>query len=461
MHSPAEEEGHGRGGRHRRIEEILGINAVGVKVKRSGTVSRLDIPAPPKYRAKAPADRGAGAVGRRLGPEICRRESAMTPPRDVGVPLCDLLGQYQELRPQIEAAMARVLASGQVILGPEVAALEDEIARYCGVAHGVGCASGTDALLLALHALELGPGDEVILPPFTFFASAACVCRTGARPVFVDIDPETCNLDPHQVESKITARTKAVMAVHLFGQCAEMEPLWTLAEQHNLSIIEDAAQAMGAEYQDKRAGGLGAIGCFSFYPTKNLGAYGDAGMCVTQDPEWAARMACLRVHGMEPKYYHKYLGWNARLDALHAAILRTKLPYLDRWIEMRQAAARRYDALIEEHHLSDFLQRPTVVAGRRHVFNQYVVRVADGLRDALVRHFRSERIGCEIYYPVPLHLQECLAHLGYGRGDFPASEEACRSVLALPMYPELTVEQQRRVVQSCAAFLRQRARLAA
>jgi dTDP-4-amino-4,6-dideoxygalactose transaminase len=385
----------------------------------------------------------------------------MTAHPGAGVPLCDLRAQYEIIGPAIEEAVLRVLASGQVILGPEVAALESEIAQYCGAAHGVGCASGTDALLLALHALDIGPGDEVILPPYTFFATAGMVCRIGARPVFVDIDAETYNLDPLQVESKITEHTRAILPVHLFGQCADMEPLWQVAERHGLPIIEDAAQAIGAEYQGRRSGTLGAISCFSFYPSKNLGAYGDAGMCVTNDPDWAARMTCLRVHGMEPKYYHKFLGWNARLDALQAAILRVKLPYLDSWIAGRQAAARRYDALIEEHHLGRFLDRPVVRSYGRHVFHQYVVRVANGQRDALLRHLRAEHIGCEIYYPVPLHEQECLAHLGYHRGDFPASEEAARSVLALPMYPELTVDQQRRVVQSCANFLRHRARLAA
>ena len=381
--------------------------------------------------------------------------------RGGGVPLCDLQAQYRLLQPELEARVAQVLASGQVILGPEVAALEEEVARYCGVAHAVGCGSGSDALLLALSALDLGPGDEVILPPFTFFATAGAICRTGARPVFVDIDPDTWNLDPHQVENKITSRTRAILLVHLFGQCADMEPLWRRAERHDILLIEDAAQALGAEYQGKRAGSLGSLGCFSFYPTKNLGAYGDAGMVVTNDPAWAARMACLRVHGMEPKYYHKYLGWNARLDAVQAAILRVKLPHLDRWIEARRAAAARYDALLDEYHLGGFLARPVVRPQRLHTFNQYVVRVANGQRDGLVRHLKSENIGCEIYYPMPLHLQESLAHLGYGEGDFPASEGASRSVLALPMYPELTAEQQRRVVQSCAGFLRQRVRLAA
>jgi dTDP-4-amino-4,6-dideoxygalactose transaminase len=378
-----------------------------------------------------------------------------------GVPLCDIQAQYRDLRPQLEAALARVLESGQVILGPEVAALEEEVARYCGAAYGIGCGSGTDALSLALHALEIGPGDEVILPTFTFFATAGSVCRTGARPVFVDIDSITYNLDPYQVESKVTPRTRAILPVHLFGQCADMEALWAVAERHDLVVVEDAAQALGAEYQAKRAGSLGGLACLSFYPTKNLGGFGDGGMVVTNDPAWAARAACLRVHGMEPKYYHKYIGWNARLDALQAALLRVKVPHLDRWIEARQAAARRYDALIEEHCLGGFLRRPAVRPNRRHTFNQYVVRVAGGERDALVRWLKNERIGCEIYYPVPLHLQACLAHLGHGPGDFPAAEEACRCVLALPMFPEITVEQQRRVIGSCAAFVRTGRRMAA
>jgi dTDP-4-amino-4,6-dideoxygalactose transaminase len=361
----------------------------------------------------------------------------------------------------MEAAVARVLASGQVILGPEVHALEEEVAAYCGASHGVGCGSGTDALSLALHALQIGPGDEVILPPFTFFATAGSVCRTGARPVFADIDPVTFNVDPAQVENKITSRTRAILAVHLFGQTADMTALWQVAERHGLTIIEDAAQSLGAEYQGKRAGSLGVIGCLSFYPTKNLGGYGDGGMTVTSDPALATRMACLRVHGMEPKYHHKYLGWNARLDALQACMLRVKLPHLDGWIAQRQAAAARYDALIEEHHLGYAIQRPTVKPQRRHTFNQYVVRVARGERDALVRHFKAEGIGCEIYYPLPLHLQQSLSYLGYREGDFPASEEACRCVVALPMFPEITLTQQQRVIGSCAAFFRKSLRRAA
>jgi dTDP-4-amino-4,6-dideoxygalactose transaminase len=377
------------------------------------------------------------------------------------VPLCDLSLQLRELEAPFQEAIQRVLKSGQVINGPEVSELEREVARYCGAGYGVGCASGSDALLLGLAALGIGPGDEVIVPPFTFFASVGAICRLGATPVFADIDPVTFNLDPCQVGSKITPRTKAIMVVHLFGQCADMGPLWSIADRHDLPIVEDAAQAIGADYQGKRTGTLGAMACFSFYPSKNLGCYGDGGMVVTNDPEWAARMTCLRNHGMEPKYHHKYIGWNARLDALQAALLRVKLPHLDRWTQMRQAAAKRYDALIEEMHLGTFVQRPTTRPQRRHVFNQYVVRVAKQQRDALVQHFRSEGIGCEIYYPIPLHLQECLRTLGHAEGDFPASEDAARNVLALPMFPEITEEQQSRVVHSIADFVRKHARAAA
>ena len=378
-----------------------------------------------------------------------------------GVPLCDLHAQMKTLEPKLSETLLRVLRSGQVINGPEVSALEDEVAHYCGAGYGVGCSSGSDALLLALAALGVGPGDEVICPPFTFFATVGAICRLGAKPVFADIDPVSFNIDPLQIEAKITERTRALMIVHLFGQTAEMDPIWTIAERHNLPIIEDAAQAIGAEYRGKRAGTLGGIACFSFYPSKNLGAYGDAGLVVTSDSEWASLMTCLRGHGMEPKYHHKFMGWNARLDAMQAAMLRVKLPHLDRWTEQRQAAAARYDALIDENHLGGYLQRPTVLANRRHVFNQYVVRVARGERDALVRHFRAAQIGCEIYYPIPLHLQECLRYLGHAEGDFRASEQAALNVLALPMFPEITAEQQTRVVSSVAAFLRQSKRLAA
>jgi dTDP-4-amino-4,6-dideoxygalactose transaminase len=372
----------------------------------------------------------------------------------MNVPLCDLQGQYRRLQPEIEQAVNRVLASGQVILGPEVALLEREIAEYCGAAHGVGCGSGTDAISLALHALGIGHGDEVIIPPFTFFATAGCVVRCGATPVFADIDPDTFNIDAEQVARKITARTKAIMPVHLYGQCADMKPLWDLAAQHNLTIIEDACQAFGAEYQGKKAGTLGGLACFSFYPTKNLGTYGDAGLTVTNDPEWAERMQVLRVHGMKPKYYHKSIGWMGRIDAIHAAILRVKLRHVNEWIHQRRAAAGRYDRLISEMGLSDFVTTPKEAPTGRHSFNQYVCRIGNGQRDALVRHFQANKIGYEIYYPMPLHLQECLKYLGHKPGDFPVSEKASECVIALPMFPDIAAEQQTRVVQSIAEFRR-------
>jgi dTDP-4-amino-4,6-dideoxygalactose transaminase len=377
------------------------------------------------------------------------------------VPLCDLQPQYQQLKHELEAAIDRVLESGQVILGPEVAALEREIAAYCGAGYAVGCGSGTDALSLALHAMDVGPGDEIIMPPFTFFATAGSVLRCGARPVFVDIEPESFNLDPALVSRALTPRTKAIMPVHLYGQCADMAELWQIAERFGLPIIEDAAQSFGATYQGKRCGTLGALACFSFYPTKTLGTYGDAGMVVTNDPDWADRMTTLRVHGMKPKYHHSMLGWNARIDAVQAAILRVKLPHVDTWIEAREAAAARYDALIQSRGLQGMLTPPSRCADRRHTFNQYVVRVEGGRRDEVIRQFQAERIGYEVYYPVPVHLQKCLDHLGGRPGDFPVSEQASREVLALPMYPEITAEQQTRVIDACANVLLSSKRMAA
>ncbi len=377
------------------------------------------------------------------------------------VPLFDMRLQYRGLQKAIEEAIQRVLQSGQVILGPEVAAFENEVARYLGVGYAVGCASGTDALLLALKALDIGPGDEVIVPAFTFFATAASVVRAGATPVFADVEADTANLDPRDVAERITSRTRAVIAVHLFGQCAEMEPLWKLAERYGLYIIEDAAQAFGAEYQGKKAGTLGHLACFSFYPTKNLGAFGDAGMVVTNDPHWAQRLARLRVHGMEPKYYHAELGWNSRLDALQAAILRVKLPWVDRFVDARRAIAKRYQELLAQENLQTemrpLVQRPY----GKHSFNQFVVRITNGHRDALMRHLSQHGIGTEIYYPLPLHLQPCFREFGYRRGDFPVSEQLSQEVLALPMYPELTYPQQKIVIQSCTAYYRQALRLAA
>jgi len=378
-----------------------------------------------------------------------------------GVPLCDLSHQFRELGEQFLSAAQRVLQSGQVIGGPELTGFEQEAARYCNAKHGIGCSSGSDALLLALAALDIGPGDEVILPPFTFFATVGAVSRLGATPVFADIEPDSFNLDPARIEEKITVHTRAILVVHLFGQCAEMNAIRAIARKHQIRIVEDSAQAIGAEYHSVRTGTLGDMACFSFYPSKNLGAYGDAGLVVTDDADLAAKLVCLRNHGMEPRYHHKIMGWNARLDAIQAAFLRVKLPHLDTWTAARQQAAQNYDRLIQEQGLDRFLTRPTLRPNRRHVFNQYVIRIADGRRDALLNHLKANKIGCEIYYPIPLHLQECLLSLGHQAGDFPVSEAACDEVLAVPMFPEITLEQQRHVVQSMAGFLQSASREAA
>ncbi len=377
------------------------------------------------------------------------------------VPLCDIALQYRNHQDEIEAAVLGVLRSGQAILGPVVAAFEQEAADYCRATHALGCASGTDALLLALHALDIGPGDEVILPPFTFFATVGSVSRVGATPVFVDVDPDTYNLDPALIEAAITPRTRAIMPVHLFGRCAEMDAIWDIADRHGLYVIEDAAQSFGSDYRGRRCGSLGVISCFSFYPSKNLGTLGDAGMVTTNNADLHAKMAALRNHGCDVKYYHKYLGWNARLDAVHAAILRVKLPHVDAWIEARRAAAGRYDTLIVAQGLDGFFERPVPSPSGLHTFNQYVVRVANGQRDALVKYLKAENVGCEVYYPLPLHQQECLTHLGHRAGDFPVSESAAKAVLALPIYPEITESQQARVVEVCRQFTRQQSRQAA
>jgi dTDP-4-amino-4,6-dideoxygalactose transaminase len=311
-------------------------------------------------------------------------------------------------------------------------------------------------LLLALTALEIGPGDEVILPPFTFFATLGSVMRTGATPVFADIDPLSYNLDPEKFESRITPRTKAVIPVHLYGQCADMNAICEIAARHGIAVIEDAAQSFGAEYHGRRCGGFGVIGCFSFYPSKNLGTLGDGGMVTTNDDALAKKLTALRVHGSEEKYYHKYLGWNARLDAIHAAILRAKLPHVDRWISQRQAAASRYDLLIERSGLNGFIQRPVNRPFCKHTYNQYVIRVPSADRPHLVAHLKAEAISCDIYYPLCLHQQECALSLGYATGDFPVAEAAAASVLALPMFPEITEEQQKQVVSSIAGYLHKR-----
>lgn len=377
------------------------------------------------------------------------------------VPLCDIKGQYVSLQDEINAAVIRVLQSGQVINGPEVAAFEAEAAKYCGAKHAIGCADGTNALLLALAALDIGPGDEVIVPTFTFFATAGSVSRLGAVPVFADIDPLTYNIDPYEIEKKITGRTKAIIPVHLFGQCADMNAIFDLAESYGIPVIEDAAQSYGADYQGRKCGTLGAISCFSFYPSKNLGSLGDAGMLTTSDDKLAAKLKALRVHGSEVKYYHQYLGWNARLDAIHAAILRVKMPHVDRWIQGRRDAARRYDQMIEQYQLNGFFTRPLAKPDRTHTYNQYTVRVPANHRDPLAAFMKNESVACDIYYPLCLHEQQCLKYLGHQTGEFPHSERAAQSVLAFPMFPEITEEQQKRVVEACAVYVRHKIRKAA
>ncbi|MFP4056415.1 MAG: DegT/DnrJ/EryC1/StrS family aminotransferase [Candidatus Brocadiia bacterium] len=355
------------------------------------------------------------------------------------VPLLDLKAQYQTIRDEVRSAMDAVLESQYFILGPEVAAFEDEVARYVGADHAVGCASGSDALLLALMALDVGPGDEVVTSPFTFFATGGSISRLGAKPVFVDIEEDTFNIDPAQVGGAITEKTKAIMPVHLFGQCADMDPLREAAG--DVPIVEDAAQALSADYKGRKAGVLGTIACFSFFPSKNLGGCGDGGMLTTNDPTLAEKIRLLRVHGAEQKYYHNTIGINSRLDAIQAAVLRVKLPHLDAWSDARAANAARYDQLLADLPVRTPVAKPYV----RHVYNQYTLRAAD--RDGLVAALKERDIGCAIYYPVPLHLQECYAHLAHREGDLPVAEQAAREVLSIPVYPELTDEMARYVAQ--------------
>lgn len=367
------------------------------------------------------------------------------------VPLLDLSEQNQALRPEIEAALGRVLDTNGFILGAEVQALEKELADYCGTKYAIGCASGSDALLLALMALDVGPGDEVITTPYSFFATASAVTRLGAVPVFVDIEPDTYNLDIGQVEARITPKTKAIQPVHLYGQCADMMRLAEVAARHGIPLVEDAAQAIGAEENGVRAGALGEIGCFSFYPSKNLGGMGDGGFMTTNDDELARKLFALRVHGSEERYYHKWVGLNSRLDGFQGAVLRVKLPHLDTWSDKRKANADRYRALFTDAGLSEQLVLPYERENVRHIYNQFVVRVP-GRRDELRAFLTENGIGTDIYYPVPLHLQECFAYLGYREGDLPESDRAARETLALPIYPEMREEQQAYVVEKIAEF---------
>jgi dTDP-4-amino-4,6-dideoxygalactose transaminase len=372
------------------------------------------------------------------------------------IPLLDLRAQYATIRESVTEALHRVIESQHFILGPEVEALEQEIANYCHAQFGIGVSSGTDALLAALMAINLAPGDEVITPTFSFFATAGAVARLGGVPVFVDIDPPTYNIDAAAVEDLSTSRTRAIIPVHLFGQMANMDPIMDVARRHNLAVIEDAAQAVGSEYRGRRAGSIGQLGCFSFFPSKNLGGFGDGGMVTANTAELADRVKLLRNHGYQPKYYNAVVGGNFRLDAIQAAVLRVKLNHLDSWTEGRQRNAATYRRLFAEAGLDrdagGTVTLPFESPECRHIYNQFVIRCER--RDALADHLKECKIGVEIYYPVPLHLQECFADLGYKIGAFPAAERAAKEVLALPIYPELTDEMQATVVRAIADFYR-------
>jgi len=356
------------------------------------------------------------------------------------IPLLDLKAQYASIRDEVREAVDRVMDSQQFILGPEVDALEREVAEYCHCRHAVGVSSGTDALLVVLMALDLRHGDEVITSSYSFFATAGAIARLGATPVFVDIDAVTFNIDPAGIESKITPRTRAILPVHLFGQMADMDRILELAAKHKVPVIEDAAQAIGAERSGCRAGSIGEAGCLSFFPSKNLGGAGDGGMVTTNNAELADRVRMLRNHGFKTRYHNELLGGNFRLDALQAAVLRVKLRHLDRWTEARQNNAAEYRQVMPPQ-----VALPTEAPGR-HVYNQFVIR--HPRRDALIEHLKGQQIGCDVYYPVPLHLQKCFGSLGHRSGDFPVSEQAAKETLALPIYPELTKEMIRRI--ACA-----------
>jgi dTDP-4-amino-4,6-dideoxygalactose transaminase len=370
------------------------------------------------------------------------------------VPLLDLKPQYGALKTELDAAILRVSESQHFILGPEVKAFESATAKYCGCKHGIGLSSGTDALLIALMALDVGAGDEIITSPYTFFATAGTIARVGARPVFVDIDPGTFNIAPDAIERAITSRTRAIMPVHLYGRMADMDPIMAIARRHGLRVIEDAAQAIGSEDAGgRRACSVGDVGCLSFFPTKNLGAFGDAGACVTNDDALAAKLFKLRVHGMEPKYYHELIGGNFRLDEIQAAVLNVKLPHLDSWSAARARNAAYYDAAFERAGLDAQVRTPPRAArGARHIYNQYCIRAQR--RDELRQWLNEHGVGSEIYYPLALHMQRCFSYLGHAPEDFPESLRATRETLALPIYPELSESQLQYVVDTIAALYR-------
>lgn len=366
------------------------------------------------------------------------------------MPFLDLKAQYAPLRDELIDAMTRVMDSQHFILGAEVENLENELAQYLECDFAVACASGSDALLLALMALDLRPGDEVITTPFTFIATGGAIARLGLRSVFVDIDAETYNIDPGKIEFAITSRTRAIIPVHLFGLPAEMDAIVEIAQRRGLQVIEDAAQAISARYRNTSVGGLGNCGCFSFFPSKNLGCAGDGGLITTNDHELADRLRVLRVHGSRKKYIYETVGINSRLDALQAALLRVKLQHLDAWTQGRTRNAERYHVLIKEHGLEHKISAPTLPTNNVHAFNQFVIRSSK--RDALRDHLRQSGIPTEIYYPLPLHLQRAFSYLGYKEGDLPQAEAASREVLALPVYPELAVQQQEFIISSIADF---------
>ncbi len=392
----------------------------------------------------------------------------------MGVPLLDLKAQYASIKHEVEPAVQEVLDSQYFILGPKVVELEKQVAEYSQAKHAIGVSSGTDALLISLMADGIGEGDEVITTPFSFFATAGCITRTGAKPVFVDIDPVTFNMDPGKVESAINERTKAIIPIHLYGQMADMDPIMDIAKRHQLTVIEDGAQAIGAEYKGKRAGSVGDYGCFSFFPSKNLGGAGDGGMVVTNDDALAEKLRIFRVHGGKPKYYHRVIGGNFRLDAIQAAVLLVKLQHLDSWTEGRQKNADTYRKLFTEAGVvaekgdclkngcadwpncsivgSDKVILPDDLDNRRHIYNQFVIRLDK--RDELREVLKEKGVGHEVYYPVPFHMQDCFADLNYKQGDFPASECAAATTLALPIYPELTLEQMQEVVDAIVEFVR-------
>lgn len=366
--------------------------------------------------------------------------------------MLDVNRQNAPLRDDVLAAITEVCDSGAFVCGPAVKELEAALADYCGAEHAVGCGSGTDALLLAMMAMGIGAGDEVILPSFTFFASAGSVWRLGAKPVFADLIPGTFNIDPSDVERKITPATKAIMPVHLFGQAADMAALNTLAAAHDLFVVEDAAQAIGATFASKRVGGLGTVGCFSFYPTKNLGGFGDGGIITTNDADLAERMRLMTNHGQKPRYYHHMVGLNSRLDTLQAAVLNVKLGSLDQYAEARSRHAAIYNERFATDSFARLIGTPEVANYCGSVWNQYTVRVRDGQRDNLQQTLAERNIGSAIYYPVPLHLQPCFASLGYGEGDLPNTEQAAAEVLSLPVFPELTAAEQNAVIDAVQEF---------